>query len=255
MRQAIAFIAAVMAAAAVAAEPPPAGPAGRRDAIHVLFVGNSYTFANDLPGMLAKLSVAGRQRRIVHESEAPGGCTFQRHVAEGRAARAMAARRWDYVVLQEQSQMPVVDPARTLEFGGLLDRAAREAGAATLFFQTWARAAEPAMQDGLSATYAELARRAAAAADGSPGAVVVPVGEAWRRALGIDPPPALHVADGSHPSPAGTYLAACVFYAVIHGESPVGLPGRMAGLDDAAARPLQEAAWASVNPGAETPRR
>lgn len=224
-----------------------------RNAIRILFIGNSYTFANDLPAMLAKLSVAGRQRRIVHAVEAPGGCTFEQHVAEGRAAAAIAADRWDYVVLQEQSVMPVSDPARTLEFGGRLDRAARAAGAHTLFFQTWARAGEPAMQDGLTATYAELARRAVPAAEGGPGGTVVAAGEAWRLAGERHPAVPLHVADGSHPTPAGTYLAACVFYAVIHGESPVGLPGRCAGLGDAAARRLQETAWAVARPAATPP--
>ena len=221
-------------------------PAAARGPIRMLFIGNSYTFANDLPGMLAKLSVAGRQPRIVAAVEAPGGCTFERHVAEGRAAQKIAGGRWDYVVLQEQSQMPVFDPPRTLEYGSQLDKLARESEARTLFFQTWARAGQPDMQDGLSATYARLAREAAATADGSPGGLVVPVGDAWRRVLANPPAPALHVADGSHPTPAGTYLAACVFYGVVHGKSPVGLTGRFAGLDNATARRLQEVAWATV---------
>jgi arylsulfatase A len=224
--------------------PPTARLAADREPVRILFVGNSYTFANDLPGMLAKLSVAGRQPRIIHALVAPGGCTFERHVADGKAAATIAAGRWDYVVLQEQSMMPVADPQRTLEFGGRLDRAARAADARTIFFETWARAGNPAMQEGLSATYAELARRAAPAADGSPGGIVAPVGEAWRRALAQAA--TLHTADGSHPTPAGTYLAACVFYALVHGESPVGLTGRFAGLDDATARALQETAEAAV---------
>jgi hypothetical protein len=169
-------------------------------------------------------------------------------VADGKAAATIAAGRWDYVVLQEQSMMPVADPQRTLEFGGRLDRAARVADARTIFFETWARAGNPAMQEGLSATYAELARRAAPAADGGPGGIVAPVGDAWRRALAQAA--TLHTADGSHPTPAGTYLAACVFYAVIHGESPVGLTGRFAGLDDATARVLQETAEAAVGAAA-----
>lgn len=221
----------------VAAKPP----------IRMLFIGNSYTFANDLPGMLAKLSNDGRQSRIIHAQETPGGCTFERHLADGRAAKRITAGRWDYVVLQEQSQMPVVDPARTITCGRELDRLVRAAGARTLFFETWARAAQPEMQAGLSATYAELARRSPPAVNGGAGATVVPVGEAWRRGLELSPPPTLHAADGSHPSPAGTYLAACVFYGVVHGESPVGLSGRCAGLDDAAARRLQEVAWATVS--------
>jgi arylsulfatase A-like enzyme len=237
-----------------AATRSPAGPvvqpATNKPPLRMLFIGNSYTFANDLPGMLTKLSAAGRQRRIISVVEAPGGCTFERHLADGRATARIDAGRWDYVVLQEQSQLPVVDPSRTIECGGRLDRAVRAAGGRTLFFQTWARAAQPEMQDGLTATYAALARNAAPAADGSPGGLVVPVGNAWRAALSLVPPPVLHVADGSHPTPAGTYLAACVFYGVIHGASPVGLSGRFAGLDDATARRLQEVAWASV-PSAE----
>jgi hypothetical protein len=102
------------------------------------------------------------------------------------------------------------------------------------------------MQDGLSATYARLAGAAAPAADGSPGGLVVPVGDAWRRVLANPPAPALHVADGSHPTPAGTYLAACVFYGVVHGKSPVGLTGRFADLNPPTARRLQEVAWATV---------
>ena len=223
---------------------PTARPAADREPIRIRFIGTSYTFANDLPGMLAKLSVAGRQPRIIHGLVAPGGCTFERHVADGQAAATIAAGRWNYVVLQEQSLMPVADPQRTLEFGGRLDRAAREAGARTIFFETWARAGKPAMQEGLSATYAELARRAAPATAGGPGGMVAPVGDAWRRALAQAA--TLHTADGSHPTPAGTYLAACVFYAVIHGESPVGLTGRFAGLDDATARLLQETAQTAV---------
>ena len=33
--------------------------------------------------------------------------------------------------------------------------------------------------------------------------------------------------DGSHPSPLGTYLNACVFFNILTGESPVGLPNRL----------------------------
>lgn len=220
--------------------------------IRVLFIGNSYTHANDLPGMVVALSAAGG-RRIVTGMEAPGGCTLERHVREGRAARAIAAGPWDVVVLQEQSMLPVVDPARMIDWGAKLDALVRERGGRTLLFQTWARAGRPDMQPPLTAAYDAFADRCAAGRDGDGGAAVVPVGEAWRRALAADQPPALHVADGSHPTPAGTYVAACTFYAVLHGLSPVGLPGRPAGLDDAAARPLQQAAWEAAQARAAGP--
>ena len=55
------------------------------------------------------------------------------------------------------------------------------------------------------------------------------VGEAWaayRATEHVTSPAhsALFIADGSHPSPAGTYVAASVFYATLYGKSPVGLP-------------------------------
>jgi hypothetical protein len=74
---------------------------------------------------------------------------------------------------------------------------------------------------------------------------VVPVGEAWDRALGRNPAPDLWQSDGSHPTVEGTYLAACVFYLVIFQRSPVGL-GYHDGLpDQIAARDQQLAAGIS----------
>lgn len=220
--------------------------------VRVLFIGNSYTHANDLPGMVVALSAAGG-RRIVTGMEAPGGCTLERHVREGRAARAIAAGPWDVVVLQEQSMLPVVAPGRMLEWGPKLDEAVRDRGSRVLLFQTWARAGQPDMQPPLAAAYDDLARVCNAARGGEGGVTVVPVGQAWQRALAAAPPPALHVEDGSHPTAAGTYLAACTFYAVIHGKSPVGLPGRLAGLDEPTARMLQEAAREAVEARAAEP--
>jgi hypothetical protein len=56
------------------------------------------------------------------------------------------------------------------------------------------------------------------------GVDVAPAGQAWERALREEPSIVLWQADGSHPSEAGTYLAACVLYARIFNTSPVGIP-------------------------------
>jgi len=47
--------------------------------------------------------------------------------------------------------------------------------------------------------------------------------------------------DGTHPSTAGSYLDACMFYAALTGRSPVGNP-YTAGLDPSQARFLQQVA-------------
>jgi hypothetical protein len=93
------------------------------------------------------------------------------------------------------------------------------------------------MQDALTAAYAELGQLI--------GAAVAPVGESWRTLHALDPTMVLHQADGSHPTHEGSYLAACVFYASIFDESPVGI-GYSGIVSDADAAVLQEAAARAV---------
>jgi len=73
------------------------------------------------------------------------------------------------------------------------------------------------------------------------GADVVPVGVAWEVAHQQQPDLGLWSWDGTHPSTAGSYLDACMFYAALTGRSPVGNP-YTAGLDPSQARFLQQAA-------------
>ena len=193
--------------------------------LRVLFVGNSYTSTNDLPGTFARLARSGG-RRVEVASVAPGGATLADQASSAEVAAAIGGTRWTAVVLQEQSLVPaapellypqMVAPALTLV------AAAGRAGAEAYLFQTWAhRDGWPergldraAMQAAIDASYREVAARV--------GATVVPAGDAWARAVAQAPGIALWQTDGSHPTPAGTYLAACSFYVSLTGASPVGL--------------------------------
>src|SRR5436190_1748641 len=86
--------------------PPGAGAQGDPQPIRVLFIGNSYTYVNDLPRMVAALAQAGKQRPLVHERETPGGYSFEKHWMDGRAVAKITGAKWDHVVLQEQSLRP-----------------------------------------------------------------------------------------------------------------------------------------------------
>jgi hypothetical protein len=65
-------------------------------------------------------------------------------------------------------------------------------------------------------------------------AIVAPVGIAWQEARMGESELSLYLDDGSHPSSRGSYLAACVFYALLYQKSPVGLRTRITGspIDD-----------------------
>lgn len=75
-------------------------------------------------------------------------------------------------------------------------------------YMTWGRNNDTyeGMQQQLTENYLEMADVL--------DAYCAPVGEAWRRVRRECPSLQLYNSDGSHPSPAGSYLAACVFYAI-----------------------------------------
>jgi lysophospholipase L1-like esterase len=116
---------------------------------------------------------------------------------------ALANTKWDYAVLQEQSTLPIKNPARFAANVRELDEMIRAHGARTALYQTWARQNAPQTQQALSAAYADLAHEL--------GALLIPVGDAWQNALRENPAAPLFDADGSHPSLAGSQLAARVF--------------------------------------------
>ena len=199
---------------------------GRQACTRVLFIGNSYTYVNDLPAMVAGLAAAGGHA-IETGMAAEGGQTLADHVASPSTQARLASARWDLVVLQEQSQIPAVAQSRNdLMYPAARDliRAIRITGARPMLFLTWAhRDGWP--ENGLP----DYARMQAEIDDGylalagQVGVPVAPVGIAWSTVLGRTARPGLWQDDGSHPTVAGTYLAASVFYASIFHQSPVGL--------------------------------
>ena len=188
------------------AEPPPR-------VVRVLFIGNSYTYANDLPGIVAQL-LAPRGIRLEHESVTPGGAALEKQWQDGKAVGAIQKGKWDFVVLQEQSVRPFRDREAMFRAARSLHAEIAKAGAKTLLYETWAAKAAPDEQAKLTDAYETLAREL--------GATVVPAGEAWKRAIsdGLE----LHGPDGRHPSRLGSYLAACLFARVISGETITATP-------------------------------
>ena len=201
--------------------------------IRILFVGNSYTSVNNLPVMIQKLAAADKECRPVEfKAVTPGGYAFQRHFDEEKAGtrKAIAEGKWDLVVMQEQSQMPFMYPDATLDYGKKLGALVKESGARPLLYLTWSRENQPENQAKLNDAYVKLGKLL--------GADVAPVGPAWESARKERSELGLYMNDKSHPSPAGTYLAACVFHAVLQGKTPAGLPGRIVASENA--RPLAD---------------
>ncbi len=198
---------------------PSAHAASSSDTLRVLFIGNSYTYVNALPRLTQLLAASAPEAQALAVAMvAPGGATLERHWTSGDARRMIQQGGWTHVVLQEQSLRPLQDRDKLFTYARLFDAAIKQAGATTVLYLSWARKNRPETQEALTDAFLDLAEELEA--------VVAPVGEAWQQALGEQPDLSLYFRDGSHPSPTGTYLAACVFYAALYGQSPEGLSRR-----------------------------
>lgn len=185
--------------------------------MRILFLGNSFTFFNDLPDTVGKLLNAeiGRNLR--------GGAYLYQHIdpADELCAithKLLTEEKWDYVVLQDQSQGPITNPEEFHQAVNTLAPMIRAAGGKPVLYETWAYEEGTdtlastgmtfeAMQDGLTAGY-----QAAAQANG---ALIAPVGQAFATARHMS---RLYDADHYHPSAAGSQLAAETIAAVIRAD-------------------------------------
>ena len=222
---------------------------GNRAGARVLFVGNSLTFKNDLPGLVHRLG--GARTPIFAGSYTAPGWQLSQFAGDRGLDRLLREVRWDVVVLQEQSQVPsFADDDRAREFTPYVTDLAdmiRASGAQPLLFVTWAHRTGD-RRNVTGDTYAAMQQRVVDGyrdAAGASRSAVAPVGVAWAEALTRRPQLDLWASDGTHPSRAGSYLAACVFYAILERRSPVG-SGYTDGLDLSLARFLQRVAWTTV---------
>ena len=213
----------------------PIGGGGRARETHVvrvLFIGNSYTYFNNLPELLTKLAQYGAQGPVETGMVAPGGLRLKDHWEKGDALKALHDSKWDYVVLQDQStlgvdfylegKLHVTSDEVFRPFAEKWSAEISKQGAVPLYYLTWARKATPEDQAALNYAYVTTARKT--------GSRIAPVGVAWEMARHNYPSIDLYYKDGSHPSAAGSYLAACTFYATIFHQNPVGLPGKISGI-------------------------
>ena len=214
---------------------PAATPAA--DDINVLFVGNSFTINNNMPKMIEELAKAGKQRSL-HTRIAGSGSTLEKGWNTPEVLTSLRFRKWDYVVLQEHMMNLLDNRQAMIEYGKKFDAEIKKQEAKTLLYVTFAYKAKPTTQATITKANQDLAKEI--------GAGIAPVGVAWELALAADKQLDLHDKDGRHPNPAGSYLAACVFYATIYGKSPEGLPAGASKLQDAEARRLQASAWKAV---------
>jgi hypothetical protein len=170
----------------------------------ILFIGNSLTYANDLPEMVRQLSAADERELQVAMVAGPNMAVVDHTMGQSDAPARIAGGQWDFVVLQQGPTPPGMCRDTLIIAAMRLAPRIYEAGGRPVLWLPWARRTAP-QSLGPAAESATLAARAV-------GGAVVPIGIAWRDALAADASLPLYGGDGYHPAPAGSLLAALTVY-------------------------------------------
>ena len=194
----------------------------------VLFLGNSYTYVNDLPQIISDLA-ANTGDVLIYDSNLIGGYTLQDHYASTTSLNKILSNNWDYIVLQEQSQRPAFPaPFPFMDgFSSLKTYIRQNKPCAQITsFMTWGHengdiqncsnnpvvCSYTGMQNALTDNYMAVSY--------TNESEVTPVGVVWKYIRENHPSINLYQSDGSHPSLAGSYLAACCFYTSLYRKNP-----------------------------------
>lgn len=198
--------------------------------VNALFLGNSYTYVNNLPQLISSIALANNDT-LTFDSNCPGGYTLNNHFTDATSISKINTSTWQYVVLQAQSQEPSFSPAQvnaqTLPYAIKLDSIIKHAHACatTVFYETWGRKngdASNCLNYPPVCTYSGMQNRLRQSyklfAD-TTSSILAPVGEAFKKTIAASPTIELYQADESHPSLEGSFLAASVFYEVLFQKS------------------------------------
>lgn len=195
----------------------------------VLFLGNSYTYVNDLPKMLADMAKSTGDT-LIYDSNVPGGHSIGNHSLNTVSLSKIMVGNWDFVVLQGQSYelantTPEISP---YPYAKKLDSIINKYNdcVETVYYMTWGRKnGDPSscpsipylcsyekMDSVIHKNYMWLTD--------TTNAIVAPAAAVWRSLRKNYPLIELYQTDESHPSVAGTYAAASAFYTTLYRKDP-----------------------------------
>ena len=243
-------------------KPPPALPIPSRypqttlamrspGKLRILFLGNSLTEYNGgLATTMEQLAASAKLKPMpVFDELTKFGATWAQLWDVTKARDLIKQGGWDFIVLQDYSSAAMIYPSEMQVYGRRFSDLSKSVGARPVYFMTWPHQDHPETQQPIAAAYVGLA------ADNH--GIAAPVGWAWKTVLRDHPELILYDPrdkPAKHPTPAGTYLTACVFYSVFFNTSPHGLTGRIVegtnvyiDLSPTMAHYLQDVAWDTVH--------
>lgn len=175
----------------------------------VLFIGNSFTFYNDMPKLFGEIVKASDNAPLKVSMCAFPGYSLRQHLEDKRTQDFLRDKHWDYVVLQDFSRNPIEKRDEMLDSCKKMKELLKDNSKKILLLETWADRGKTDEQPMINESYNKVAEVL--------GAEVIPVGEIWKCARHVTD---LYASDSHHPSPAGSFLAAATAARVVLGRTP-----------------------------------
>lgn len=193
----------------------------------VLFIGNSYTYFNDMPKLLEAIAKGNGQELQTHQVT-KGGSFLHAYLDRAdefseKLVQLSRDNRYDACFLQEQSLCPALDYDRFADGVSRLMAFLAPAVDRFYLYETWTRKeGHPALEaNGLTVeTLAEKLLNAYEKLGRERMITVSPVGRLFPRMRQADPETELYNEDRTHPSYAGSCLVALQHYKTLFGSVP-----------------------------------
>lgn len=198
----------------------------KKDTLNILFVGNSYTYFENMPQIVSLISDKTKTKLVTKKSVV-GGAKLSEHWLGKKGLKTqelITNGHFDIVVLQEYSMGSIDEPDSLIKYAKLFCELIKENGAKPYLYMTWAREKVPQYQEAINTVYSKVASQN--------NAVIIPVGLAWKLAMELRPNIKLFDDDGSHPNQLGAFLTACTCVGTILGKVPDNL-GTFYSIEDA----------------------
>ena len=189
----------------------------------MLMIGNSFTFYWNLPQVLEKMFESSGIHIEVFQKTIGGSKLYEHwsyHMEE-----SYDLENYDFVVLNDHSTYPLLQLDSCAKYIRYFTEAATKGNVKSYVYGTW----EYPYLKKISSQRRSNTMQILDSISETNDVTYVPVGEAFQYIENSNSDFDLYMDDNKHPSPNGTYLIACVFYSMITGNSPIGLPRRFEG--------------------------
>lgn len=176
------------------------------DSVSILFIGNSLTYTNDLPGLVKEIGEMDKKIMVCTTLAYPD-YSLEDHWNDGNAAAEIEKRKYDFVILQQGSSALPESQALLLTYANKFAELCKKSGSRMVLFMVWPSKARSIDFNAVTASYFNAAH--------ATGSLFCPAGMAWLNLWEMNKAIPLYGPDGFHPDLDGSLLAAMTIYGTL----------------------------------------